>query len=328
MIASKTKKEMLYKMLEIRCFEEKLAEMRLSGEVDAAIHCCIGQEAISVGVCVALRKEDYIIGNHRSHGHALAKGVDMKRMMAEIFGKAEGTNGGKGGSLHIADATKGYLLSTGIVGSGMPIACGVALASKYKKEDRVTVVIFGDGASNEGTFHESINLATVWQLPLIFMIENNQLAVTTLLENTAKTDKLSVRAAGYGLEGRTIDGQNPEEVYLAIIDAAEKIRKGGGPVLIEAMTCRFQEHAEGKGYLRMQAMDYRDKEKYKKYRREKDPLMLYKQRLLCKNVLTDVDIRSWEEKVHQEIQDTVRFAKMGNDPEKESAVSDIFYERM
>ena len=298
---------MLDKMIEIRLFEEKLSELRYKGDVMGAVHCCIGQEAVSVGTCYALNKRDYIMGTHRSHGYMLAKGAGMNGLMAEIMGKATGTNGGRGGSLHVCDTSVGAIGATGIVGSGLPVACGTAFASKYNKDNKVTLVFFGDGASNEGTFHECMNLAAIWKLPIIFMLENNGVAVTTLNKNTTNVTELYKRAMAYGVPGYRVDGQDPEKVYSEVRKAVEHARNGKGPTLIEAVTYRFQEHAEGKGYLRMQGTGYRSEEDVAMWKREKDPVVLYSKRLISDKIITVDDIDGIYKDVKKRVSQAVEY---------------------
>ncbi len=320
------KKTLLYKMLEIRCFEEHVSRLKFSGELYGAVHCCIGQEAVSVGACTALRENDYIVGNHRSHGYMLAKGVKMKPLMAEMYGKKTGTNGGRGGSLHVNDASIRALGATGIVGSGIPIACGAAFASKYNEKDDVALVFFGDGACNEGTFHESLNLASVWKLPVIFLIENNGLAVTTPNTLTTSNCNLYERANAYNMPGWRIDGQNPEEVYRKVKDASEYAREGNGPVLIEAMTYRFHEHAEGKGYLRMEHVGYRDDLEKEDWIKHRDPVKLYEEKLLAEGIIFQEELNQIKKEILQNVEAADAFAKESDNPDVASVRNDLYFE--
>ena len=240
---SKAKQEeMLYKMCAIRAFDSRVKELWMNNEIYGLAHAYIGAEAIAVGACEALKPDDYITSTHRGHGHTLAKGADTKAMMAELFGKYEGLNRGKGGSMHIADTDIGMLGATGIVGSGMPIALGAALSSVVLGNGKVALCFHGDGGANQGVWHETINMAAAWNLPVIFLIENNQFAIATRIEWVAKETDLYKRAAGYGIEGVQVDGFNVFEVYKAVKKAAEKARKGEGPTLIEARYMRILGH--------------------------------------------------------------------------------------
>ncbi len=275
---------LLRKMIQIRCFENKVSELRT--QIKGPVHSCVGQEAVSVGVCSALRKEDFIIGNHRSHGHQLAKGADINKLMAEIFWKESGTNKGLGGSMHVSDKSVGGILTTAIVGSGLPVACGVAFASKYLKDDRITCVFFGDGAFSEGSFHESLLLASQWKLPVLFVLENNQVAVTTV-SNQSNYYKF---AASYGISHGKANGQRVDEVRSLSMDAVNLIKITGMPYLMEVFTYRFKEHQEGKYYDRLKDSGYRDTEELNRYMTHHDPIRLYADQLIKNNELTEQDL--------------------------------------
>lgn len=318
------KLSLLQKMIRIRCFEEKVSEYKLKGKILGQVHCCTGQEAVVVGACSALDANDYIVSNHRSHGHVIAKGVDINLIMAEIFGKSTGTNGGKGGSMHIFDKTIGSICTTSIVGSGLPIGCGVAFASKYKNDGKITCVFFGDGAANEGTFNECMNLASVWKLPIIFLLENNGVAVTTLLENVSVSNELHTRAQSYGINSRQVDGQNVEAVYYAVKSAIEAIKEGSGPVLIEAKTCRFHEHAEGQVYARMSEAGYRDNLEIEEWKANKDPIKLFSKKLIAENVIEASEIDQIYKEENQYVDNAVKFADDSLFPRNEDAYSNVF----
>ena len=225
--------EMLRRMLRIRRFEEQVIQMVERGEIVGAAHSYIGEEAVAVGTCLALRDDDWITGNHRSHGHPIAKGGDVKKAMAELLGKRTGYCKGKGGSMHLADFSIGILGESGILGSAIPTAVGAALGSKLQGNDRVAVSFFGDGASNEGAFHESINLAAIWGLPVIFLCENNQYAVTSSFKKMVAAENISDRAASYAIPGVLVDGQDVLAMHEAVSHAVERARSGQGPSLIE-----------------------------------------------------------------------------------------------
>jgi pyruvate dehydrogenase E1 component alpha subunit len=241
-LTAEKQKEMFYGMCLIREFDTKVKELWMKNEIYGIAHAYIGAEAIAVGACSAINKEDYISSTHRGHGHTLAKGADPKAMMAELFGKWEGLNHGKGGSMHIADVSIGMLGATGIVGSGMPIALGAALSSHVLGNGKVAICFHGDGGTNQGVWHESINMAAAWNLPVIFLIENNQYAIATSINIVTKEHNLYKRAEGYGIEGVQVDGFNVFEVYKAVKKAVEKARTGGGPTLIEAQYMRILGH--------------------------------------------------------------------------------------
>lgn len=317
---------LLYHMMLIREFENTVSECKLNKMIYGSTHCYNGEEAIAVGICSALKKQDYIISDHRPHGHAIAKGIEIKYMMAEIFGKKTGTNGGKGGSMHVNDASIGMITSTGIVGSGFPIACGAAFSAKYKKNGRIACVFFGDGAANEGTLHESFNLAAKWQLPLIFVLEDNGFAVTTNTRNTSACNDYVAMAKAYKIAGYHVDGQDVEQVYTVAKTAVKMARNNGVPSLIQAHTIRFNEHAEGEYYLRMRDKNYRD---YGVLEREKEmrcPIELYKNKLLKSGKITEEIIDNLSFKAEREVRHSVKFAIESPNPEKSEAYENVFVE--
>jgi len=234
--------QMYYKMCLIRQFDTKVRELWLGGKIYGLAHSYVGAEAVAVGACSAINADDYITSTHRGHGHTISKGADVKRMMAELMGKYEGYNHGKGGSMHIADVDHGMLGATGIVGSGMPLAIGAALSAKTLKNGKISVCFHGDGGSNQGVWHESINMAAAWNLPCVFVLENNGLAIATDICSISKEPDLYKRAAGYGIPGVQVDGFNVFEVYKAVKEAANRARGGQGPTLIEARFTRLLGH--------------------------------------------------------------------------------------
>jgi len=258
------KKELLQTMIRIRLFEEKISEYKLKGIIKGPVHSCIGQEAVSAGVCSALDKNDYVIGNHRSHGHIIAKGTDLKKLVHQIFHDA--------GSMHVYDPSVSFILSTAIVGSGLSLACGVAFASKFKKEKRIVCVFFGDGAVSEGTFHECMNIASMWKLPVLFVLENNHVAVTTVNKSRINMEKFT---SAYGVGYRKVDGQDVVKVNTAASDAIESVVRNNNPFLLEATTRRFHEHQEGPAYERMKWTGYRNEIGEIYYRQNFDPINLY-----------------------------------------------------
>ena len=234
--------DMLRKMLMTRLFEEKIEAFFMQNLIGGTVHLYIGQEAIAAGACSAIEKEDYIVSNHRGHGHCIAKGGDIQKIMAEILGKETGYCRGKGGSMHVSDIEIGNLGANGIVGAGIPIATGAALALKLQHRKQVVVCFFGDGASNTGAFHEGINLASIYSLPVIFICENNCYAISSPVCNTFCIPNISERAQSYGMPGVSVDGMDVLEIYNAMGEAVERARAGGGPTFIECMTYRFKGH--------------------------------------------------------------------------------------
>jgi len=309
--------EMYRKMLQIRLFEEKVFELYGQNMVPGTIHLYAGQEAVAVGVCSTLRKDDYITSTHRGHGHCIAKGADLKRVMAEILGKRTGYCKGKGGSMHIADFSVGVLGATAVVGAGLPIATGAALSIKLRKTDQVSVCFFGDGASNQGTFHESLNMAAIWQLPVVFVCENNLYAMGTRQTRVMRIENIADRAAAYGMPGVTVDGNDVLAVYKAAETAVERARKGGGPTLLECKTYRH------KGHSRMDPAKYRPKEEVEEWL-AKDPIKRLRSKLLEANIMSEAEMEEVEREVTAEIEEAVKFALESPYPELEEALEDVY----
>jgi len=320
-ITNDTQKLMLERMWTIRNFEEKVMEVHEAGEFVGAAHPYIGEEAVAVGVCLALRDSDYIAGNHRSHGHPLAKGGSVKKAMAELYGRVDGYCKGKGGSMHLADFSVGILGESGIVASSVPVATGAALASKLSKNNFVSVVFFGDGASNQGACHESMNLASIWKLPVIFVCENNQFAITTSYQNSVAVENVSDRAQAYNMPGILVDGQNVEAMYEATSEAVKRARNGEGPTLIEGLTYRFEEHSLGLGRIRRG--EYRTPEEISKWR-ERDPIGIHTQKLIDRGVLSKEQIDTIESDSKKEIEEAVEFARNSKFPEPEDLFEDMW----
>ncbi|MEG0475241.1 MAG: thiamine pyrophosphate-dependent dehydrogenase E1 component subunit alpha [Carnobacterium sp.] len=297
----------LYRMMwEIRYFDEQVEELFAAGKIHGTTHLSIGQEATAAGSGYLLKPTDYITTTHRGHGNTIAKGTDMAAMMAELFGKKGGTNHGKGGSMHIADSATGNLGSNGIVGGGYPIAVGAALTAQMTKTEDVVICYTGDGSTNEGSFHEALNLASIWQLPVIFFIENNQYGMSSSIEQMVNIPKLSKRAEGYGFEGKTIDGNNWLEVIDATAAAIEKARKGGGPTLIEALTYRFRGHSKS------DKREYRSAQEEAEWY-EKDPILLAEQQLLAADLATPADLAKWQKAAYQKVQQAIATAEKMED---------------
>lgn len=295
--------ELFTRMLRIRKFEEALIAHNPVG------HLSIGQEAAIAGACMALRDDDYVTGTHRSHGHPIGKGAELKPLMAEIFGKRTGICKGLGGSMHLTDTSLGLIGESAIVGGGLPIATGAGLSIQVRKTDQVSLCFFGDGAANQGTFGESVNMAAIWKLPVIYFCENNGYAVTTSVEKSHGQPDIAKRADGYGIPGVIIDGQDAEAVHAATAEAVERARAGHGPTLIEAKTYRFDEHSNRLAI----PIEYRSKEEVERYRRERDPIILYRDVLVSRDLQTGVDAA--EEEVARIIDEAVEFARESAEPE-------------
>jgi len=305
-------------MLTIRRFEERAIQEYQNGNVYGFIHSYIGQEAIATGVCSHLRIDDRIVSNHRGHGHCIAKGADLKRMMAEIFGKKTGYCKGKGGSMHIADFKIGMLGANGIVGAGLPIALGSALAARLEGGDGISVVFFGDGACGEGTFHESLNLASIWKLPIVFVCENNLYGVNTPTSYSMAAENIADRAAAYSMPGVVADGNNPVTVYETAEKAVNRARKGEGPSLVEFRTYRWRAHFEGGGVPDLRQAD--ELEEWKK----RCPVALMERRLLETGLMDSDELKALDAQIMSLVQDAVEFAILSPDPDPEDALKDIF----
>ncbi len=313
--------EMLRRMLRIRRFEEQVIQLVDRGEIAGPAHPYIGEEAVAVGACLALRDDDWMTGNHRSHGHPIAKGGDVRKALAEILGKRTGFCKGKGGSMHLADFSIGILGESGILGSSIPTAVGAALGSKLQGNDRVAVAFFGDGASNEGAFHESINLAAIWKLPVIFLCENNQYAVTSSFKDMVATENIADRAAGYNIPGVLVDGQDVIAMHEAVSEAVKRARAGQGPSLIEGRTYRYFDHSLGLN--RIVRAPYRSDEEVEQWRR-RDPIDIHKERLLSQGIATQAEIDQIEEDVRNQIAEALEFAKQSPYPDPSELFEDMF----
>jgi len=317
---------LLYKMLLIRWFEIAVSDCKEKKLIYGSTHCYNGEEAVAVGVCSALNNDDYIISNHRPHGHALAKGMNPKIIMAEIFGKKTGSNEGKGGSMHIQDLSVGLLLSSGIVGSGIPVGCGAAFAAKYKHENKIAGVFFGDGSANEGVLHECLNYAACWKLPVLFILEDNSLAITTNTRFTSACNDYVKLASAYGIEGQHVDGQNVEEVYKVANNAINIIRSRNSPFFIQAHTIRFSEHAEGAFYRRMVEKNYRDNIELERNKLNMDPIELYKAKLKREGKMTEDKINKMESCVKKLVEEAIDYALASLTPDISSAKNNVFVE--
>lgn len=295
--------EIWERMQAIRRFEVTVHDEFAKGKIPGFVHLYAGEEAVAVGTCAHLTDDDFITSTHRGHGHCVAKGCDLNGMMAEIFGKATGLCRGKGGSMHIADVDKGMLGANGIVGGGFGLIAGAALTAKFNGKGQVAVCFFGDGASNQGSFHESANLATIWKLPVIYVAENNGYAETTPAHYSVATAHIADRAKAYGIPGTIVDGQDVFAVYDALAPAIARARAGHGPSLIECKTYRHYGHFEG------DTQRYKRPEDMALYTGERDPLNVFKVNVLTRNLLTAADLTAVEEKVRQDVAAALKFAQ-------------------
>lgn len=309
--------EMLYKMIEIRLFEEEAEKLFMKGLVHGTMHLSVGEEAVAVGSIFALRQDDYITSTHRGHGHMIAKGGDLKRMFAEFLGKDTGYCHGLGGSMHIADASLYHLGATGVVSSGIPIAVGAALAIKKKKEDRVVLSFFGDGASNEGPFYESLNMAAIWKLPVIFLCENNMYAMSASVKKFVPLENISDKAKAFNMPGITVDGMDVLAVYEVVRSAVDKVRNNEGPVLIEAKTYRYKGHSKSDLNL------YRTKEEIEEWKK-RDPIENFVKYLKNMNIIDDQKIEDIYTDINKKIAEAVEFALNSPEPSLEEALSFIY----
>lgn len=312
-----TRLELLETMIRIRAFDEKVDELYAAGALHGTAHFYVGQEAVAVGVMSALREGDVITGTHRGHGHALAFGLDVKKMAAELLGKASGYCHGKGGSMHIADVSAGMLGANGIVAGSMGIVCGAAWAFKRRKEERVAVCFFGDGAVQEGIFSESLNMAAVWSLPVVFVCENNQYAMSLSVERGFANSRISEKAGGYGMPGVTVDGMELPEIMEVAAEAVGRARSGAGPSLIEANTYRYLGHSKSDANL------YRTREEIKQWR-ENDPIGRFAAHLEKTGDLEEGKLAEVEEKVYEEVEEAFEWAERQPEPEPESALEDVY----
>ncbi len=308
---------MLRTMLTIRQFDQRALELYREGVMRGSTHPYIGMEAVAVGACAALHPNDRITSTHRGHGHCLAKGGDPRLMMAELLGKATGYCKGKGGSMHIADLEAGILGANGIVGGGIGLAAGAALAAQLAGRDDVTVCFFGDGALNQGILHESANLAAIWKLPVVFVCENNQYAMSARADKFTSVPDPTVRATAYGFPGVGCDGMDVLAVYRAVADAAARARAGGGPSLIVCVTYRYFGHHVG------DPLNYRDKAEVDAWRR-RDPIEQFEQTLIGRGVLAAADVERLRGEVAGEIESAVAFAKASPEPELTALMEDVY----
>lgn len=304
-------------MVRVRMFEEKAAECFTKGMLAGNIHLCIGQEGSTVGASAALEEGDFITSTHRGHGHCIAKGAKTDLAIAELFGKKTGYCKGKGGSMHIVDVSLGILGANGIVGAGIPIAAGSALASRILGDKHVTLCFFGDSASNQGTFHEAINMAAAWKLPVVFLCENNGYGVSVPIRKVTNTKDIAVRAKAYDIPGETVDGGDVLAVYEATKKAVDRARKGDGPSLIETKVYRWQGHYCG------DPANYRPRE-YLEQAHASDPIALFRARLLKENLAAETELAAIEDAMIREIEDAAAFGDKSAYPDASEALTDVY----
>jgi len=307
----------LAKMLLIRRFEERAGEMYAKAKIGGFLHLCIGEEATIIGATQALRETDYVLSTYREHGQALARGTSPEAVMAELFGKAEGCSGGRGGSMHLFDSERRFLGGYGIVGANLPLAAGVALACDYSQTDDVTLCMSGDGATNQGTFGETMNLAALWSLPIVFMIINNQFGMGTALERHSAVTDLSRKAAGFGVPGSRCDGMDVLDVHATVTAALEKARGERAPQLVEAVTYRYRGHSMA------DPEDYRTKDEVTEWR-SRDPLEAFPKRLVEEQALSQEDVDRLDEQAAKAVDAAVEFAEASPFPELASLYDDVY----
>lgn len=308
--------EMLTKMLLTRRFEEKVSYFFAMAMIHGTTHLYIGEEAVATGVCSALQKNDQILSTHRGHGHCISKGIDLNKMMAELLGKATGYCKGKGGSMHIADLDAGNLGANGVVGGGQPLAVGAGLTARMKGEDRIVVCFFGDGASNEGSFHEALNLASVWKLPILFVCEDNKYGMSVPKSASMNIDDISKRAESYGIESVRVDGMDVVSVYNATKAVRDRVQKEG-PILMVADTYRYMGHSKSDANV------YRTKEEIESWKK-KDAIEAFERYLEEQGILTREEIDAIEKETRQQIEDAVRFAEESPYPSIDDIENDVY----
>lgn len=310
------------RIMRIRRFEEQVGRLFAQGQLPGFVHLYIGEEAVGAGVCAALRDDDYIVSTHRGHGHVIAKGGDFDRMMAELFGKTTGYCKGKGGSMHIADFSIGMLGACGIVGGGIPVAVGAGLSAWYRQTDQVAVSFFGDGAANEGSFHESLNLASTMRLPVIFVCENNQYGEFTPAHRAMNIRDIADRAAGYGIPGVIVDGTDAVAMYSAADEAVQRARAGHGPTLIEAKTHRRGGHAEGEAAF-LAGQEYRMPDELAAMEAS-DPLIKLHRVIVERGAIPDEQLEELDQTITQAVLAAVEFARASPEPTLESLYEDTW----
>jgi pyruvate dehydrogenase E1 component alpha subunit len=311
------KRAMLRQMYKIRAFEEMAEQLYAMGKIHGTMHLSIGMEASAVGAIAALRPDDLILSTHRGHGHCIAKGADLNRMMAEFTGKETGYCRGRGGSMHIADIEGGNLGANGVVAGGIPIAVGVGLSLKMQKRDQIILCFFGDGAANIGPFHEALNMAAIWTLPIVYVCENNQYAMSFSVRKAFAIERISDRAAAYGMPGETVDGNDVLAVYAAVSRGVDRARQGKGPSLIENVTYRWRGHSKS------DVNRYRTKEEIRSWQ-EKCPIKRFGNRLIEEGVLTEEEVDRMKEEAYAAIDTAVEFSEASPDPDLETIEEGVY----
>jgi pyruvate dehydrogenase E1 component alpha subunit len=309
--------ELLARMALIRRFEEEAGRQYQRARAGGFLHLAIGEEATIVGTTSVMRDEDFLIGTYRTHGHAIARGTEPKRVMAELFGRVDGTSGGRGGSMHIFDADKRFMGGYGIVGGNLPIAAGIGLASQYKGEDAVTVCMFGDGASNTGNFGETMNLAALWKLPVFFLVENNLYGMGTSVERHSAQTDLSKKAEGYGIPGERIDGMDVAEVREGVAEGIRLAREEQRPTLLEAFTYRYRGHSAADPEV------YREREEVEEWR-EKDPIESFAERCVEAGVLGEREVQQARDAAEEEVKAAVEFAEASPEPPLDTMYENLY----
>ncbi|OCA87784.1 pyruvate dehydrogenase [Bacillus sp. FJAT-27225] len=317
MITEEKLKDLYKEMWLIRYFDEKVDQFFAKGLIHGTTHLAVGQEASASGSIAVLEARDKIVSTHRGHGHCIAKEGDVNKMMAELFGRTTGYCKGKGGSMHIADVEKGNLGANGIVGGGIPIAVGAALTSKMKDQGYVVLCFFGDGASNEGSFHESVNLASIWDLPVVFICENNQYGMSGSVKEMTRVEHIADRAAAYGIPGEVVDGLDMVEIMKTVHGAVERARSGQGPSLIEMKTYRW------KGHSKSDAKKYRTRDEENEWR-AKDGIKRFKTVLIEAGVLTEETAKQLQDEAYKQIDDAVKFAESSPEPSLDTLLEDVY----
>ena len=320
MMDKKTATWIYNKMHEIRAFEETAWTLFTENKLRGSVHLYTGEEAVAAAVCAQLCDEDYIASTHRGHGHCIGKGAELDRALAELMGKATGYCKGRSGSMHIADFEKGNLGANAIVGGGIPIATGGALALKMQNKPNVAVAFFGDGASNQGTFHEAINLASVWKLPIIYICENNQFGMTVPVWQSTSVENIADRSAGYGIVGEVVDGNDVVAVYEAFARAKERAVKGEGPTLLECKTYRWRGHWTGDPEV------YRTREEVEHWKENRDPIKLFGAYMVENGLATEEELNEIAQAVAEKMEAAVEFALNSPDPDPANVMEDVFYE--
>ncbi len=307
-------------MVRIREFENQIERIYRDGKLNGHVHTCHGQEAIAVGVMEALTEKDIIFSNHRGHGHFLARGTSPEKIMAECFGKVTGTNQGRSGSMYLEDAVRGMPVASGIVGGNICVATGSALSSLISKDHAVTISLFGDGATNIGFFHESLNMASLWNLPIVYICENNQYAEATMRDEHQKVKKISDRAVPYNMSGVSIDGTDVLIVYETVKQAVDKARQGNGPSLVECVAYRLRGHSAGDLAV------YRPKEVEEKWWKAYDPVQIFREQILRAELLDLKEVEAMEEEIRKEMTTAVKFALDSKEPLAETVSLNVFQE--